>query len=39
MNGFQPLETNIPWTAGAFTDSVHNAYGQGYYKIDVKLDD
>jgi hypothetical protein len=37
LNGFQTLETNIPWTAAAFTDSVHNADGQGFYKIDVKL--
>jgi hypothetical protein len=39
LNGFQPLATNIPWTAGCYTDSVHNAQSQGYYKIDVKLDD
>ncbi len=38
LDGFQPLETNIPWTAGCFTDSVHNAHGQLFYKIDVKLD-
>jgi hypothetical protein len=37
LNGFQPLATNIPWTAGAFTDTVHNAQSQGYYKIDVEL--
>lgn len=35
--GFESLETNIPWTAEAFTDSVHNAQGQGYYKINVHL--
>lgn len=39
LNGFQPLATNIPWTAGCYTDSVHNAQSQGYYKIDVKLND
>lgn len=37
LNGFQPWVTNIPWTAGAFTDNVHNAQGQGYYKIGVEL--
>ena len=37
MSGFQPLETNIPWTAGAFTDSVHNAQRQLFYKVDVQL--
>jgi hypothetical protein len=35
LNGFQPLETNIPWTAGCFTDSVHNAE-QRFYRIEVK---
>ncbi|NOU36150.1 MAG: hypothetical protein HOO88_05230 [Kiritimatiellaceae bacterium] len=37
LNGFQPLETNIPWTAGAFTDTVHKVDGQGFYKIGVEL--
>ena len=37
LNGFQPVETNIPWTAGGFTDTVHSAQGQGYYKIGVEL--
>jgi len=37
LNGFQPLATNIPWTAGAFTDTVHSAQGQGFYKIGVEL--
>lgn len=37
LNGFQPVETNIPWTAGAFTDTVHSAQEQGYYKIGVEL--
>lgn len=38
LSGFQPLATNIPWTAGCFTDCVHNAHGQLFYKIDVKLE-
>jgi hypothetical protein len=37
ISGFQPLASNIPWTAGCFTDSVHNASGQLFYKIDVRL--
>jgi len=37
LEGFQPLETNIPWSAGGFTDSVHNARGQLFYKIDVEF--
>ena len=39
MSGFQPLATNIQWTAGCFTDSVHNADSQIFYKIEVKLDE
>jgi hypothetical protein len=39
MNGFQPLETNIPWSAGCFTDIVHHADGQLFYKLDVRLED
>jgi hypothetical protein len=38
LSGFHPLETNIPWTAGCFTDAVHNVDGQMFYKIDVKLE-
>jgi hypothetical protein len=37
LNGFQSLETNIPWTAGAFTDTVHQADGSRFYKIHVRL--
>lgn len=37
--GFQPLETNIPWSVGCFTDTVHNANGQLFYKLDVRLED
>jgi len=38
LDGFQPLETNIAWTAGGYTDSVYNAHGQLFYKIDVQMD-
>jgi len=38
LNGFQSLETDIPWTANSYTDDVHNADGQMYYKIDVQLE-
>jgi hypothetical protein len=38
LNGFQPMVTNIPWTAGAFTDTVHKADGSGFYKIHVRLE-
>jgi hypothetical protein len=37
LNGFEPLATNIPWTAGAFTDTVRSAQGQVFYKIGVEL--
>ena len=36
MNGFQPLETNIPWTRGSFTNST--VAPRGFYKIDVRLE-
>lgn len=36
--GFQPLETNIHWSVGGFTDTVHNAETTGFYKIDVQLE-
>jgi hypothetical protein len=39
LDGFQPLETNIPWTAGGFTDTNHPAGGQIFYKIDVQFDE
>jgi hypothetical protein len=35
MAGFQPLETNIPWTRGSFTNPATDP--QGFYKIDVRL--
>ena len=39
LENFQPLETNIPWTAGGYTDTNHPASGQMFYKIDVQLDE
>jgi hypothetical protein len=36
LNGFQCLESNIPWTRGNFTNSA--AVPCGYYKIDVRLE-
>jgi hypothetical protein len=38
LDGFHCLESNIIWNAGSFTDSVHSADGQGFYKLDVRLD-
>ena len=35
MNGFQPLETNIPWTRGSFTNQT--TVPRGFYKIDVRM--
>jgi len=35
--GWQPVETNIPWTVGAFTDTNSPADGQMFYKIGVEL--
>jgi parallel beta-helix repeat protein len=39
VSGFQPLETNIQWSAGCFTDTVENAAGQLFYKLEVRLED
>ncbi len=36
MNGFQCLESNIPWTRGSFTNPT--TVPCGYYKIDVRLE-
>jgi|GEM_PF-2245704 len=38
LNGFQPLESNIAWTAVPYTDTNHPADGQGFYKIEVELE-
>lgn len=38
LNSFQPLEAGIPWTANTFTDSLHSAENQGFYKIEVELE-
>jgi hypothetical protein len=38
LSGFQLQESNIPWTGNVFTDAVHGAGGQGFYKIDVKFE-
>jgi len=37
-NSFQPLELNIPYPQNSYTDTVHAAEGEGFYSIDVKLD-
>jgi len=37
LTGFQPLESNIPWPTGSFTDAVHSAQGQMFYKVEVQL--
>ncbi len=36
MGGFQALAPNVPWPGSAFTDSVHNATGPGFYKIEAR---
>ncbi len=38
LSGFQPLESNIAWTAVPFTDTNHPAEKKGFYKIDVELE-
>ena len=37
LSGFQCIQSNISSTAGGFTDTVHRADQEGFYKIDVQL--
>jgi len=38
LTGFgAPLETNLPWTPGSFTDTNHPGDIQGFYKIEVEM--
>ncbi len=37
LNDFQPLETNLPWTQGSYTNS--DAPPCSYYKINVQLEE
>ncbi len=36
--GFQLLKDNVPWTENSFTDTVHQADNQGFYRINVRLE-
>jgi hypothetical protein len=38
LSGFQPLETNVPWTGNSFTDTVHGTANEGFYKIEVRIE-
>gem|GEM_PF-4716912 len=38
LSGFQPLESNIAYTAVPFTDTNHPAEQKGFYKIEVELE-
>jgi len=38
LSGFQPLETNVAWTAVPFTDTNHPGEEKGFYKIEVELE-
>jgi PKD repeat protein/peptidoglycan/xylan/chitin deacetylase (PgdA/CDA1 family) len=37
LSGFQPLETNILWPQNSWTDAVHGAQADGFYRIRVQL--
>ena len=37
LNGFQPLKTNLVWPQNSWTDAVHGARADGFYKIEVHL--
>ncbi len=36
---FQPLESNLPWTAMPYTDTNHPGGEQGFYKLEVELEE
>ena len=36
LNGFTVLQTN--YTGGVFTDTVHGAFSEGFYRLDVEID-
>ncbi len=38
LDGFELLESNIPWTVTSFTDTVHSVEEPGYYRIGVQLE-
>lgn len=37
VSGFQTLETGIEHPQNSYTDTVHSAESQGYYKVDVQM--
>ena len=39
LSGFLPLQTNLPWSSGGFTDDVHSVEEQLYDKVDVRFFD
>ncbi len=39
LSGFQPLETNIAWTAVPYTDTNHPGGEKGFYKIEVEIEE
>jgi len=38
LSGFQPLESNIAWTAIPYSDTNHPGEEKGFYKIEVELE-
>jgi len=37
LDGFQSLESNVPWTSDTFTDTQHQSDISGFYKLDVQI--
>ena len=37
MQGFTLLEENIPWPQSGYTDQIHQAETEGFYRMDVSL--
>jgi hypothetical protein len=38
LNGFECLASNLSWSAAAFTDTVHQAETEGFYRLEVRLE-
>jgi len=39
LGGFELIHSNIPWNAGSYTDSVHRASPNNFYRIGVQIEE
>ena len=38
MSGFVPLDTNLHYPRNSYTDTLHQAEDEGYYRLDVRME-